>query len=328
MKSIKVNFLKLFLSLLVITPFLCFNSLIKAQSLDDIDIDTDLEINELLDNDETSEESVATEESKLSSPSAEIEEKLEEKSTQDITDPNPIGKKSELAAHLDENPIGKLTWNNILQKSIRKSIRNGIPANIIVLLLLFPVITAIIAISRHVIGLKGFGIYIPAVLSVAFVSTDIMPGIIIFTVVLISSYFSHKVLKKMQLQYLPRTSMMLWFVSTIILCLLMIASLFDKMSFLTINIFPILIIMLLTENFMSSQLFNSQKQALRLTLETLIIAIICAFIISRVSIQKFVILNPELTLFGVIGINLLIGKYKGLRLLEYFRFDSILKRDS
>ncbi len=268
-------------------------------------------------------ESAITPSGKLASASAEIQEKIEEEKKDDLTESGGE-KKSELAAFLDSVEIQPLTWHNFLQHAFRKAIENGLPANIIVLIALFPVITCIIAFSRHVIGMKGFGIYIPAVLSVAFVSTKIISGIIIFLIVLLGSLIGHKIVKKVKMPYLPRTAMLLWFVSLLSLILLIGASYLGILEFLTINIFPILIIMLLSENFMESQLFNSQKEALRLTLETLIVAIVCTLIINMESVQKFVLLKPEFSFLIVFVANFLIGKYKGLRLREYLRFNSIL----
>ncbi len=265
----------------------------------------------------------ATEETKLSSPSAEVEQKIQEIKDEDITE--TTGKqKSKLAAYIDKHPPGPLSWHNFLQHAIIKSIEKGLSASIIVLLVLFPLITSLIAFSRHVIGLQGFGIYIPAVLSVAFVSTGIFTGVIIFLVVLLASTLTRKIIRKLRLPYLPRNAMILWGVSVVVLAMLIFSSQFDTFILLGINIFPILIIMLLTENFMGSQLFNSQKEAIRLTLETLFIAITCSLLISQDRVQEFVLLKPELTLISTAIINYLIGRYSGLRLLEYLRFNPIL----
>lgn len=266
--------------------------------------------------------SQASDSAKLASPSAEVVEKLQQKTDQDITETSGQ-KKSVLAAYLDEHPIGALNWNNLIQKAIRKAISSGMPANIIVILLIFPIIASIVAFSRHVIGLKGFGIYIPAVLSVAFASTGIVTGIVVFAAVLFTALMARPILKKLKLPMLPRTATLLMSVSVAILALMLIGSVYNINFVLNISIFPLLIIILLTENFMETQLFSSQKEALQITFETLLIAVLCSLILGSEPIQKFVILRPELTLVGVAFINLAIGKYTGLRLLEYIRFKDL-----
>jgi hypothetical protein len=260
------------------------------------------------------------------SPAAQVEKKIQEKQAEDITETSGE-QKSKLAAFLDENPVKPLTWHNFMQHAIREAVNKGLPANIIVLLLLFPLIASLIAASRHIVGLKGFGIYIPAVLSVAFVSTEIITGVIIFVAVILAAIITRKIVRRLRFPYLPRTAMILWGVSIFILALMVLSSRLGLHELLTINIFPILIIILLTENFMDSQLFNSQQEALKITLETLFIAIICSLIISQEAVHKFVLLYPEISLLGTVIINYLIGRYTGLRLLEFARFNSVLTQE-
>ncbi len=263
---------------------------------------------------------------KEASPAAEVEKKIQEKKAEDITETSGE-QKSKLVSFLEQHPIGPLSWHNFVQHAIKEAVDQGLPANIIVLLLLFPFIAAIIAASRHIVGLRGFGIYIPAVLSVAFVSTEILSGVIFFIAVLLAAIITRKIVRKFKFPYLPRTSMILWGVSVFILGLLMLSSKLALHELLTINIFPLLILILLTENFMDSQLFNSQQEALKLTLETLLIAIFCSLIINQDVVQQFVLLYPEISLLGTALFNYLIGRYKGLRLLELMRFRSILTQE-
>ena len=265
----------------------------------------------------------ATTSADTASPSAAVELKVQEQSNKDITQ-TTSKTKDILTDALDQHPVGPLSWNNFLQHAIRRAITNGLPANIVILILLFPLITSIISFSRHIVGLKGFGVYIPAVLAVAFVSTGVVNGILLFIIILATAMVMKRILKTLKLQYLPRTAMLLWGVSIVVLAVLVAASFVPVNAFLTINIFPLLIIMLLTENFMESQLSSSQSETIWLTLETLIIAIFCSLFIGSEMVQQYVILHPELTLLLVAAVNLIVGRYAGLRLLEWIRFRSII----
>jgi len=267
-------------------------------------------------------DSATATDSAVATPSAIIEQVLQ-KNDKDITETTST-QKDKLIEILDKNPVQPLSWYNFLQHGIRRAISNGVPANIIVLILLFPLITSVISFSRHVIGLKGFGVYTPAVLAVAFVSTGIVNGILLFVIVLLAALLMRKLLSRLNLQYLPRTAMLLWGVSLITLAVLIGASFSQFSSLFIINIFPLLIIMLLTENFMESQLASSQSEALQLTIETLVTAVVCSLIIGSDLIQKYVILQPELTLLIVAMVNIIVGRYAGLRLLEWVRFRSVI----
>ena len=261
--------------------------------------------------------------SAVATSEATLQQKIQEKTDKDITETTSKSK-DQLVVFLDQHPISSLSWHNFLQTGIRRAVNNGLPINIVVLILLFPVITAIISFSRHVIGLKGFGVYTPAVLSVAFVSTGIINGLLTFMLILFAAMIMRKILKRLNLQYLPRTAMLLWGVSVFMLAFLIGISFVSISNLFTISIFPLLIIMLLTENFLESQLSGSQSEAQQLTIETLIIAIVCSVIIGAPIVQQAVLLQPELTLLGVALLNLVVGRYAGLRFLEWLRFRSII----
>ncbi len=314
------------LATLAITSLGCFASKAVAQELPVDQVLAQEVEEEVIDLEMIATDSADATDSAAASAAAQVEQRIIERRAEDITDTTGDSR-GRLSSFLLENPIGPLSWHNFLQHMIRDSVEMGLSANIIVLLLLFPLVASIIAASRHIIGLRGFGIYIPAVLSVAFVSTEIVTGIIIFVAVLFGATITRSIVKRFNLPYLPRTATILWGVSIFILLLLILSSKLTIFQLLTISIFPILIIIILTENFMNSQLFNSQKEALKIALETLLIAIVCSLIISQEQIQRFVLLRPELTLLGTAALNYLIGKYTGLRLLEFLRFSSILGQD-
>lgn len=251
--------------------------------------------------------------------------KIQEHKDSDITETGGR-QKSELAMLLDQNPVTDNTPLSFLARSIRSAVEKGVPANTIVLLLIFPLISLFIAFSRHIIGLRGFGVYTPAVLAVAFVSTGIINGIVLFLVVLLVTMVTRKLIRPLKLQYLPRAAMLMWAVSLGILGFLLVAGYFGMNIFYSMSIFVILIIMLLSENFMDTQLASSQSEAIRLTVETILLATVSSFLIGSKTVQETVILNPELTLVVVAILNFVVGKYQGLRFLEYFRFRSIVER--
>jgi len=262
----------------------------------------------------------------LASPSAEVEQKIQEKKDQDLTDAG--GKqKSKLATFLDENPPEPLSWNNFMQYAIRFAVREGVPANTIVLVLLFPLVAALIAASRHVIGLRGFGIYIPAVLSVALVSTGIFEGIMMFVGIILTALVAKHFIAKLKLSYLPRTGLLLWTISLGIFATLVLAPLLNLISTISVNIFPILILVLLAENFLDAQTRTKQSEAIALTLETLGLALVSGLILKWEPLQQLVLLEPELMFIGTAALNIIIGKFVGLRLSERMRFRSIIEEE-
>ncbi len=262
----------------------------------------------------------------VASPAAEAVQKIQEKTESDITQPTQK-QKSKLAAYLEKNPPGDLSWNNFLRYAISYSVSEGVPPNIIVLVMLFPLIASLIAASRHVIGLRGFRIYIPAVLSVALVSTGAFEGVTLFLAIALSAILTNKFLRKIKISYLPRTALLLWTISLGIIALLLVAPIFNLTNLMSVNIFPILILVLLSENFLDAQSRTKQSEAFALTVETLGLAILSSLIIKWESLQKFALIQPELLLLSIAALNIIVGKFTGLRISEWLRFRSIIEEE-
>jgi hypothetical protein len=275
---------------------------------------------------ESTDSAEATDEASLASPSAEVSERIREKAEEDITQPTER-QKSKLAQYLDDTPVRDLSWNNFIQHAIRNAISEGVAPNILVLVLLFPLIASLIGASRHIIGLRGFGIYIPAVLAVALVSTGVVEGIAIFGAIVLVALFAKKFLKKTKLSYLPRTAMLLWMISMGIFGVFLVSPYFGLVSLMSINIFPILILVLLSENFLDAQSRSKQSEAIALTIETLALAFASTLLLRWEVMQKFALTEPELLIMTTVLINVVIGKFAGLRLKEWFRFRSLIEEE-
>lgn len=279
-----------------------------------------------LETENSSTSGIATDGASLSSPSAEVVQKIQEKKDQDLTETG--GKqKTKLERFLDENPPEPLSWNNFIQHAVRYAASEGVSVNTIVLVLLFPLIASLIAGSRHIIGLRGFGVYSPAVLSVALVSTGIIEGIIIFLAIVGTALIAKRIIIPLKLSYLPRTAMLLWTVSLGILATLFIAPAIDVVTLITVNIFPILILVLLAENFLDAQSRTKQAEAIALTIETIVLAALGALILKWEAMHQIALLEPELLIVGIAALNIIIGKFSGLRVSERFRFRSIIEEE-
>jgi hypothetical protein len=266
----------------------------------------------------------ATDSAAIATPSAQPAVTVPDKKDQDITEVSSQ-QKDKLVAYLDENPPGPLSWYNFLGHAIRSAVKQGVPANTIVLMLLFPLIASIIAASRHIIGLRGFGIYIPAVLSVALVSTGLIAGTIVFLAIVSVAVLSKKILKQLRLSYLPRTAMLLWMISISILAVMLISPILNLGKLTSINIFPILILILLSENFLDAQASTKPSDAIALAAETIGLAFVSGLILRWAVFQKIALLQPELLIILTACFNVVVGKFVGLRVTEWLRFRPIIE---
>ncbi len=264
----------------------------------------------------------ATESAKEATPSSIVEKVIEKKS--DITEPTSPTK-GKLESYLAEQKLAPLSVANFLKHAIREAVKEGVPANTVVLVLLFPLIAAIIASVRHIIGLRGFGIFTPAMISVAFLATGIIAGLILFGTILVVATLSRVILRRLHLQYLPRMALLLWFVCLGVLAVMFFSPFISQPNLTVVTIFPILIMILLAENFIRVQLGENMREAIKVTTETILIALFCYFVMDLPALQRFVLLNPELTVIAIAIYDIFMGKYVGLRLMEYWRFRQVIK---
>lgn len=226
---------------------------------------------------------------------------------------------------LNDQVLGPAVFNPV-KYAIRGAVNAGVPANTIVLLLLLPISAFVIAVTRNVIGIRGFGIFLPAALSVVFVAIGPVVGILLFLLIVSISTFVRLVLRKLKVKllYLPRMALILWAVVVGVLGVLFSAPLIKSASLSNVSIFAVLILILLAEDFIRVQLGKSVKTAISLTSETLIIALVSYIFLTLKPLQNFVLLKPEITLLGVGILDVILAKYSGLRLMEIWRFRKLI----
>lgn len=244
----------------------------------------------------------------------------------DITVPN-IDTTGPLEKLIKAQKVGPM-FANPLKYLIRSSVANGVPANTLVLLLLLPIVAAFIAAARHLVGLQGFGILLPAALAVTFLAVGPVVGLGLFLVIVGGTTLSRIGLRriKLRLHYLPRMSLLLTFTVLFLMIVLLIGSSINLSGITNVSIFPVLFLVVLSEDFTRVQLGKSFRSAINITTQTLILALVSYIFLTFDSLQKWALLNPEGTILGVVIFDILLGKFSGLRFLEYYRFRKLIKK--
>lgn len=208
---------------------------------------------------------------------------------------------------------------------IQYMITNGVPENTILLILMLPIVATIISFARQILGIKAFGIYTPLIITFAFLATGIKYGIAIFVIVLVIGTLMRFILNRFRLLYLPKMAIIFITIALSMLILFLSGAYFQKTGLIAVSIFPILIIIILTEKFIAAQIKRGNRTAIILTLETLIISIVCYFVTSWTLLQKITLSYFIWIIIATIILNILLGKWTGLRLTEYLRFKEVIK---
>lgn len=221
--------------------------------------------------------------------------------------------------------LEKITPFNFLSYGINYLINQGVPQDTLFLLLVLPVVATIIAFARQVIGLKAFGIYVPSMIALTFVVTQLRYGLLLFVALLLIATISRLVVRYLRILYMPRMALVLTIVSLSIFAIYIGTSYFGKAGFITVSIFPILVLIILTEKFVEAQIEQGNKAAIILTLETLALAVGSYFIVTWDTFETFIMAYPEAVLLTFLA-NIALGRFTGLRLIEYYRFRRLFKK--
>ena len=199
----------------------------------------------------------------------------------------------------------------------------GVDVEMAYLMLSLPSLATRIAIFRQVIGIKSFGIYTPLALAFAFWATGLKYGLAIFIIILTTGTLVRYFLKNFTLLYIPRMAIVITAISIATLAMLTVGGYMQKTALASTSILAILILITLIEKFISTQVEKGFRTASLLSIETLIISTVCYYIVIWDKFRNLVLEHPEYILLLFI-VNLLLGKWTGLRLTEYFRFKGVI----
>lgn len=221
--------------------------------------------------------------------------------------------------------IEKFNGFNGLKVLIGWAMSRGVASNTIVLLLLLPLVATLISVLHYVGGVSGYGIFMPSMIAIAFIATGVFGGLVLFAMILAISVLSSFLLKRLKIHFWPARAMSLLFIS-LGTFLLMIGSSFIKIiDIKQISIFPVLFMIMLAEEFTRTQMAKSKREAKKLTIGTIILAIIGAVAMNFNWLQGIILKYPELMVILVVIINLLVGNYTGIRLTEIKRFKEAIR---
>lgn len=197
-----------------------------------------------------------------------------------------------------------------------------VPLQAINLILVLPVIACIVVIFRSVIGIETFGTFAPVIVSLAFLMTGLTWGIAIFCVIVGLGVVLRSALQWFRIQLVARLAVLIALVSVMMAGLTIAGAYLGVGALLNVSIFPMVIMSNVIENFTTTQVELGTREAIRLTRNTLFVCAACYLTIEWAGLQSIVLSFPEVLVL-VIALEIAIGKWRGLRLLEYVRFSDL-----
>jgi len=178
---------------------------------------------------------------------------------------------------------------------------------------------------RTVIGIETFGTFSPVIVSLAFLTTGLRWGSAIFAVIVGVGAAVRALLQRVRLQLVARLAILIAVVAGIMAGLTVLGASFGIGALMNVSIFPMVIMSNVIENFTTSQAQFGTREAVRLTINTLVLSALCYVVIEGTGLQSRLLAYPEI-LIAAIVLDVVLGKWRGLRLLEYGRFFDLTRR--
>ncbi len=213
---------------------------------------------------------------------------------------------------------------NFMSYFVNYMLQKGVPSNTVKLILMLPIIVTLVAFFKQVVGLETLGVYTPSIIALSFIALGLQFGLFILLVILIFGTLSRIFLKNYRLLYIPRMAIVMTIVSITILVVLLMGAYLNVSQLVSISVFPMLIMSTLVEKFVSIQTGKGLKTAFMIMFETILVAVMCYFVAEWTFLKTLMLGYPELILLFLV-INVVLGRWTGLRIMEYVRFREIFR---
>lgn len=186
-------------------------------------------------------------------------------------------------------------------------------------LITIPVGITLLVLLRQFIGISTLGTFMPVLIGISFRETALLNGLILFTVLVGLGLMMRVYLERLQLLLVPRLAVVLIF---IVICMSAITLLMNETNRavgLSVSLFPMVILTMTIERMSIVWEEYSGTEAIKQGAGSLLVASICYLVMTNNLVEHFMFTFPE-TLFVLMAICLLIGRYTGLRISEIWRF--------
>ena len=186
-------------------------------------------------------------------------------------------------------------------------------------LLTVPLGVFLLIILRNMVGIKTFGTFMPVLIALAFRETDLISGIILFSIIVASGLLVRFYLEQLKLLLVPRLGAVLIVVVLLMVAMSVITYKLGIDRGVSIALFPMVIMTMTIERMSIVWEERGASDAMKQGFGTLLSASLCYLVMTIPALSHFVFVFPE-SLLVLLAFTLLLGRYTGYRLVELKRF--------
>ena len=194
-------------------------------------------------------------------------------------------------------------------------------------LLTIPIGALIMVFLRNIVGLDSFGTFLPVLVALAFRETQLLWGLVLFTLLVSLGLMIRFMLERLRLLLVPRLTAVLIIVVLLMLVISVLSHRLGIESGLSVALFPMVIIAMAIERMSVLWEERGAGDAIRAALGTLVVASLAYLVMGMDLVEHLVVTFPELLLV-VLAVVLIIGRYTGFRLTELARFRALARSDA
>lgn len=201
--------------------------------------------------------------------------------------------------------------------------RLGLTFMLLRTLLMLPVGALVVVIFRNVIGMPTFGTFLPALIAASAGETGLAWGIVGILVVVVVAASVRRLFHRLQLLHSPSLAILLAAVAVTLLATSLSAEALGIRKLAYITLFPVAVLAISAERFFLLLTEKGAPTAFKSLAGTLVVMSACYAVMNSLALQILLIGFPELLLLFV-ALDMYLGRWIGVRLLEYRRFRAIL----
>ena len=192
------------------------------------------------------------------------------------------------------------------------------------IMIMIPIGVLVILILRNLGGLQTLGTFTPVLIALAFRETQLGFGIALFTIITALGLSLRSYLEHLKLQMLPRLSVVLTFVVILIAVISLLSHKLGLERGLSVALFPMVILTMTIERLSITWEERGGGHAFKVAIGTLFAATLAHLLMTVPELTYFIFTFPAVLLI-MVGFMLAMGRYRGYRLTELFRFKAFLK---
>ncbi len=200
---------------------------------------------------------------------------------------------------------------------------SGLPEPLVRMLVLIPLGALLVAAARIFVGFEIYGTFLPVLAALAFRESGFWIGSALFFSVLAGGLLVRTLLDPMKLLMVARLSIVMTLSILLLVAVSMVGARLGSRQLEAATLLPIVILTMMVERFYVVQLERGRRAAILIALNTWLLTGVVFATLTWAPTQALFLSYPEL-LAAVVGLQVLAGRWTGLRLYELWKYRDVI----